>query len=399
MNRRNFLKQAGVGGFLATAWPVFAQSTATESGARAPIAFTTPPSLQNPAGDAMTVAIGVNGPSTAWVEYGDTEKLGRTASGTRGGLKPYDSIAHQIRLEGLRPGQRCFYRVHACAIDFRNAYDIRRGEAIATEIYSFRTFDRSAKEARFAVWNDTHEQAETMAQLMKATALQPSDFHVWNGDIPNDNYREDRMAVNYLGAGGQPFSRETPLLFVRGNHDTRGPAARSLHRFQDTPAGSSYYSFAHGPLAGVVLDAGEDKPDTHPVYAGLGDFVAFRKQQAAWLAQELKRPHLRKARFRVAFCHIPLWWGDAGPASDANDPRSEWHRLLAKAKFSAIISGHTHRHALLLPDKHRPYAQLVGGGPKPEAATLIRGIATTKELTLTIANLKGEQLASWSTRG
>lgn len=408
MNRRRFLQKTGVAGLLASAWPALAQTTNATARAQARatgggLAFTTAPSVQGASPTSVTIAIGVNGPSTAWVEYGETPELGRVATGARHGLKPFDAVAHAIRLEGLRPGQACYYRVHACAIDFRNAYNIRRGETVATDVFRFQPLNPKAGEARFAVWNDTHENAATLAQLMTLTAREPADFHVWNGDITNDNYREADMARHYLGAGGQPFSRDTPLLFVRGNHDDRGPAARLLERFQVTTDGRTYYSFAHGPLAGVVLNTGEDKPDDHPVYAGLGDYVAFHREQAAWLAAEIRKPQFRRARFRVAFMHIPVWWvgdrGDGGFANQPADPRAEWHPLLVRGKFHAVISGHTHRHALFPPDAKKPYAQMVGGGPKPEAATLIRGHATARELTLTMTDLAGKELAVWRTRG
>lgn len=398
MNRRHFLKHTGAGGLLAAAWPSVARP-ATPAPIPAPIpagfGFTTAPALQNPGPEGVTVAIGVNGPSTAWVEYGASPRLGQIATGARHGLNPFESVVHQIRLEGLRPGEPCFYRVRACPVDFRTAYDIRRGEPIATETFQFRPLDPAASTARFTVWNDTHENAATLARLMAKTAPVPADFRVWNGDITNDNYREDPMAGHYVGAGGQPFARETPVFFVRGNHDTRGPLARALPRFVDPPGGRYYYSFRQGPLAGVVLDAGEDKPDGTPVYAGLGDFVAYHRQQTAWLAAELKRPQLRRARFRVAFCHIPFWWHDQGFAADPNDPRSAWHPLLARAKFAAVISGHTHRPALFPPDARHPYAQLVGGGPKPEAATLILGTVTSRQLTLVTTNLEGGELCRY----
>lgn len=398
MNRRDFLRQFGATGLLAAIAPSLGRCSPLPT-EPAGLAFTTSPVLQNPSATGVTVAIGVNGPSTAWIEYGDTEQLGHTATGARHGLKPFDSLAHLIRLEGLRPGQRWFYRVRACPIDFRGAYDIRRGEPIATGVFSFSTFDPHAKQARFVVLNDTHENAVTLARLWEKSSSSPFDFLVWNGDIPNDNYREERMVENYFGAGGQPFASAAPLLFVRGNHDTRGPAARSLPRFLEPPGGQFYYSFRHGPLAGVVLDGGEDKPDSHPVYAGLGDFVAYRREQAAWLEAELQRPHLRTARFRVAFCHIPFWWRNGVFGGDPTDPRAAWHRLLVKRKFAALVCGHTHRHAFFPPDKSKPYAQFVGGGPKPEAATLIRGSVTTKELVLTMTDLDGRELARWSTKG
>ncbi|MCL4178522.1 MAG: metallophosphoesterase [Verrucomicrobia bacterium] len=395
MNRRHFLKHAGATGLLAATSNTLLRAAQPEAPPTG-LAFTTAPSLQNPGADALTVAIGVNGPSTAWVEYGETEHLGRIADGARDGLKPFDALAHSIRLTGLRPGQRYYYRVHACPIDFRTAYDIRRGEPIATDRFSFRTFDPNAAQMRFVVWNDTHENTHTLARLMEQTSRAPADFLAWNGDITNDNYREEQMVQHYLGAGGQPFTRELPLVFARGNHDVRGPAARSLSRFIDLPGGRPYYSFRHGPLGVVVLDAGEDKPDDTPVYAGLGDFVAYRRQQAAWLESELEQPHLQQAAFRIAFCHIPLWWKNQGPATDASDARSDWHRLLAKHHFAALISGHTHQHALFPPDRTKPYAQIIGGGPKPEASTLIRGSVTRTELTLVVSDLAGGELAAWT---
>lgn len=398
-NRRNFLKQAGVGGISLAAWPWVARTGEQSIASQTPdfLSFSTAPSLQNPSATGVTVAVGVNKPCTAWVEYGETEQLGRVATGSRHGLKPYDARAHHVRIEGLRPGQHCFYRVHACAVEFKSAYDIRRGETVTSDIYSFRTFDPAAKETRFVVWNDTHENAETMAKLMIHTAKHSADFHVWNGDVTNDNYTEDKMVEHYLGAGGQPFARETPLLFVRGNHDTRGPAARALPRYQETPNGRFYYGFRHGPVAGVVLDSGEDKPDSTKVYAGLGDFIAYHEEQTAWLRRELEQPYLRDARFRVAFCHIPLWWADKRYPEDQNDPRFRWHELLADAHFCMVISGHTHSTGVFPPNDHRPYAQIIGGGPKPENATLICGVATSEKLAISVLNTEGVELNWYGT--
>ena len=133
MTRRNFIQRAGIGSVWAAAWPARAASADSEPTAPSGLAFTTAPVLMSPTGTGATVAIGVSGPSTAWVEYGETETLGQTATGARHGLRPYGGLAHRLRLEGLRPGQRCYYRIHACPIDFRGAYDIRRGEAISTQ--------------------------------------------------------------------------------------------------------------------------------------------------------------------------------------------------------------------------------------------------------------------------
>jgi hypothetical protein len=43
----------------------------------------------------------------------------------------------------------------------------------------------------------------------------------------------------------------------------------------------------------------------------------------------------------------------------------------------------------------RNFLKHAGGGPPPEAATLIRGSLTAKELRLTMTNLEGRELAAW----
>jgi hypothetical protein len=60
-----------------------------------------------------------------------------------------------------------------------------------------------------------------------------------------------------------------------------------------------------------------------------------------------------------------------------------------------VVCGHTHKHRYDAPAEDRPYAQLIGGGPQLESATLIRGRATPRELEVTCTNLAGEVLGSW----
>ncbi len=58
--------------------------------------------------------------------------------------------------------------------------------------------------------------------------------------------------------------------------------------------------------------------------------------------------------------------------------RDEWHDALVDWKAQVVISGHMHRTAYLPGNEDFPYAQLVGGGPKPNQATWIEGKADEK---------------------
>lgn len=189
-----------------------------------------------------------------------------------------------------------------------------------------------------------------------------------------------------------PYAQHWPLMLVRGNHDLRGAAARLLPRYSDTPGGEPFYSFRQGAVAFIVLDTGEDKPDSHPVYAGLNDFIAFRARQAQWLAQEIEKPAIKSAKVRVVCCHIPLAWiRPAEVGSWCADGARQWHDLLVKGGISLVISGHTHEWAHLSPTMDRPYHQLIGGGPALKDATIASGELHNGKLLVTLQCLSDKR--------
>lgn len=353
------------------------------------------PVLTNPAPDGVTVLWATNGPATGWVEYGESEQLGQRASGSDQGLMPFDERAFKIRLQNLRPGTRYFYRVHVQRMEYGWDFGFRPipNGAVKSEVMSFTTPNPTASETRFTVWNDTHENVETLRLLHQAHAKTPGDFLLWNGDLTNDIFSEDKMIGQFLSPANLPFATQVPYYMVRGNHDVRGPEARRLPRFTDVPNGRYYYSFRHGPLATIVLDTGEDKPEDSPVYGGLNDFAAFRSFQAEWLAKEIEQPHFKSAPFKILFCHIPLWWtNERSTGTYCLDGRKKWHDLLVKGGIQLVISGHTHAATWLPADKGRPYGQLIGGGPKPDRATYLRGQATKDGLEVVQYALTGAEL-------
>ena len=234
-------------------------------------------------GDSAVITWAVSGPSTAWVEYGETPELGSMATPATSGLRPYESRVQRVKLTGLKPNCRTYYRVCACAIHFKTAYDVERGATVNSAVNSLKTLDPTGKTASFVIWNDTHDNRETLTALHAQTVEFAPDFLFVNGDVCNQIASEKQAVELYLNPHGLPFAQSYPMLFGRGNHDTRGLAARELTRFVAVPDNQFYYSFRHGPLAVLVMDTGEDKPDSHPVYAGLSDFDAYRGAQRAWL--------------------------------------------------------------------------------------------------------------------
>ena len=327
MTRNEFLKSISLSAvFAGASLPLRAQVP--------PEAFhlASQPMLQHPTPDGISVVFAVNGLSTGWVEYGETEALGQRSDGGTQGMMPLDDRLLKVRLTDLRPGVRYFYRVHACPIDFKNAYSIKRGDVVATEIHHFTTLDPAAKTTRFSIINDTHEVKETLQKLGGMLKANPTDALIWNGDIFNDVRSEPQIAGQVLAPAGGAFATNMPLIPVRGNHDVRGVQARLLDKYFDRPLGLWYYTLRQGPVAFVVLDTGEDKADDAPVYAGLNDFARYRTEQQLWLQHALERPEFRSAPFRVALLHIPLIWKDETKTGNfCGDGKAKWHDLLVKS--------------------------------------------------------------------
>jgi hypothetical protein len=354
-----------------------------------PAPFDSPPVLQNPGHDGVTVTVAVNAPCTAWVEYGLTEKLDQRADGARHGMVPFSGRVHSIRLSGLKPGARYHYRVAACPIDFAGPYKITRGEPVFSEEHTFATPDGGrGTAASFSLINDTHETINTLTAMTGLLGRHPANLRFWNGDIFNDVRTDQQIVEQVLRPVGAAYAADTPWCMVSGNHDVRGVNARSLERF--IPAERRYYALRHGPVAFVVLDTGEDKPDDHKVYAGLNAFSGYRQQQAEWLKGAMSDPLWRDAPFRVAVLHIPLWGGGA-----SDDSRNRWHALLNDGRTDLAISGHIHKYSFDGPDAAvgRRYSQLVGGGPALETATFIHATADTRTLTACVMDHTGKQLA------
>src|SRR5690606_8580950 len=100
-----------------------------------------------------------------------------------------------------------------------------------------------------------------------------------------------------------------------------------------------------GPVCFIVLDSGEDKPDSDIEYSGLSAFDNYRTKQAEWLEEALQTPAYVNALYKVVICHMPPFGGWHGEQEVAE----KFVPLLNQAGAQIMLSGHLHRHIKRMP--------------------------------------------------
>jgi hypothetical protein len=413
MNRRKFLTALGSTGALPLVAqnysdyskdprPDVAEGTYTAGSATGPV-FSGSPVVMGPASDALTILQPLRQHATGYLEYAVEDGPLQRVDAGHAGLLPFAEHVLKFRLPPLPSGKSIRYRFQARTAGWVKVRQFYHGELKAgpwqiSPEYRFRTLSPAADTTTFAVWNDTHENAETIKAVHGLTVPLKPDFLLWNGDQSNDVHFPRDMAGQFLTPAGLPLT-DWPLAYVRGNHDLRGPAAHSLTGFTGTPGDRYYYAFRSGPLAALVMDTGEDKADSHEAFGGMAAFEPMQRQQAQWIQEVTREPWFREAPFKVLFCHLPLWWLNdnatpKGPWSYTRFCRNLWAPHLEAAGVKLVVSGHTHNAQSLPPKPGQPLHQVTGGGPTPKAASFMIGTVTRDTLTLKVNRLDGTEVAN-----
>ncbi len=261
------------------------------------------------------------------------------------GGRRYADTFHSIRVGGLEPGKTYRYRLYARTIaDDSSFRDVHYGtmQRYAKEPFYIRTLDPKAATCRFSVVNDIHSNDKLYAELMAPVDPKKADFMVVNGDHVSAIGKIDTL-VKHLVRPIVNLTSNLPMVYVRGNHEGRGPEAHLAPKVFAISNGNFYYMFRQGPVAILVLDGGEDKPDDSNEYSGQADYDTYRAEELAWLREVVKDPLFTEAPFRVALCHMP----------PAGKPTT-WHGMkwlhdkftpvLNEAGVDLMLSGHSHRH-------------------------------------------------------
>ena len=213
--------------------------------------------------------------------------------------------------------------------------------------FSFKPLEKTA-DIRIYHLADVHYGFEGAKQTA-AYWGEETDLFIMNGDIG-----EVETVQNYLEVcafAGEVSGGSVPVLFVRGNHDTRGRLSELFTTYFPCQGKDTFYTFEVGCICGVVLDCGEDKldaskeydssEDTPVEYLGLNRFHAYRRRQLEFL----KGVQLDSGKIPLVVSHVCPAMTTTKPGGQFDidrDVYTAWCAELDRIAPAFMLCGHYH---------------------------------------------------------
>ena len=357
------------------------------------IKITHAPYLQNLGENEVTIVWTANKPSIGWVElapddgthYYQTERP--KFFNAKNGIK-LTSTVHSVHLTGLKPGTRYRYRVYSQEVLSHVGWRVIYGNVAATSVYgkqplTFLTSDHSRQSVNFAMVNDIHGKSDLLEKLISHCDLKKTDMFLFNGDMVSIFNNEKEIFEGFMDKATELFASEIPMYYTRGNHETRGSFATAFQDYFSPKQEHIYYMFRQGPVCFVILDSGEDKPDSDLEYAGITVYDQYRTEQAEWLKKVLESKEYKEAPFKVVVCHMPPFGGWHGEQEVAE----KFIPLLNNAGVDLMLCGHLHRYMRNEPKDGVRFPVIVNSNN-----TVLKAEAGVKELNIRILDMEGKEV-------
>lgn len=308
------------------------------------------PYLQNVGPDEATIVWVTDKPSVGWIEMAPDDNSNFYAQernklfDTHIGIKRTSTI-HVVKVGGLQSGTRYRYRVCAQEVLEHKGHQVIYGKITATDVYnkaplSFVTLDSSKATVSFAMVNDIHGDNDRLEKMVGQCDLKQTDLFLFNGDMVSVVQDQEQLFGGFMDKAVELFASSIPAYYCRGNHETRGPMAPYFKDYFNPKEEELYYMFRQGPVCFVVLDCGEDKPDSDVEYYGITAYDEYRTRQTQWLEKALESDLYRNAPFKVIVCHMPPFGGWHGELDIAR----KFIPLLNEAKPDVYLTAHLHQY-------------------------------------------------------
>ena len=192
--------------------------------------------------------------------------------------------------------------------------------------------------------SDAHNMIEQPVSAAKTFGN--IDLLILNGDVIDSSGDPSKFSNIYeicsaITNGG------IPVVFSRGNHDLRGYYAEKFADYTPSRQGKTYYSFRCGSVWGLVLDCGEDKPDSNAEYGHTVACHVFRESETEYIKSVIENAENEYAaegvKTKLLIVHNPFTMRRPDPFFIEEEIFGEWARLLNDhIKPELMICGHLH---------------------------------------------------------
>lgn len=300
-----------------------------------------------------------------WVRIGDEEYFDES-----NGIMNSLTDIHRVKVPMNVLNEAGMYTVCVRPIIERKPY-FTQTAAVWEKTYAFRPVPK--ENIRIYHISDAHNRVSLPVQA--ARAFGEIDLLVLNGDVIDHSGDPSKFSNVYeicsILTGGA-----LPVVFSRGNHDMRGRYAERFADYTPNHLGNTYYTFRLGSLWGLLVDCGEDKPDSNEEYGNTVACHVFRKRQTKFLYEMIRNAENEYAaesvKKRIVIAHKPFTQRDVHPFDIEEEIFTEWCTLLREHVHpDLMLCGHTHQIEIRLPGHERDhYGQacpvVIGAQPEEE---------------------------------
>ena len=273
---------------------------------------------------------------TAWVTIDGIEY-----NETYAGYRKTEEKIHKIIVPTAALDNAGIYTVSTRSMILRGPYCALQGNT-HEETYHWKGVNASDG-LDYYVISDTHNTQKSPAAAAGYFG-EKLDFLICCGDTASWIDREEDL-TEMLRLAASITKGQIPVVYARGNHETKGVLAHEFYKYVGADGENFYYTFRIKNVWGVVLDIGEDHRDKYEEYYGAAKFNAYRRAQTEFLDDILKNAayeyDAEGVDYRIAVCHIPL------TVKYTNDHarvyKDAWIKRLNKMKLTAMFNGHVHQ--------------------------------------------------------
>lgn len=280
--------------------------------------------------------------STVWLEIGDDTYYDLFAGSQKSGNK-----VHKVCVPMAALDENKAYTLNIQQILMRGPYGGFKAQE-KTYDFSFRPVNTSDGLDYYTI-SDIH--GKTDAGINVASYLQDKlDLLFILGDtisfLEKTDDLESTGKIAYAITKG-----EIPVVYARGNHETKGTLASELSKYVGSKNDNFYFTFRLGPIWGVVLDGGEDHNDDWWEFYDLARFEAYRQEQVAFLENIILNKDQEYAAFdvkyKIALCHFAIPY--VNRSGFIADLKADWTSLLNEMEIDVHYAGHEHELIPIIP--------------------------------------------------